>query len=509
MKPYTENKLLKHLHHIFSKFPEKTAFIFKEQEYTFGHLFSRSKEIYSYLVSQGVKKGEPILVNTCPHFETYAAMLAGYLGGFVLVPLSFTNSSERDRLILSNIPAKLVLTAEKTYDGIVNIDLHSISTSKLYSFPSLEDIDFFDPVLVLHTSGSTGLPKGACLSYANLWAYLMHFSNNFGSSFTHDHLFLQMFDLGFDFSLQHYLLGWITATPVLVVENYNLKFVEILRLLKKYPVTMSGFPPSFLRFCRPFVNREAFSSVKYAVFSSEALLIDDLQVAKKLFPAARMDNQYGPTECTVTVTSYNHLEKINQPAEYQNIISIGRPYQNNVIYIVDENLKPLANGEKGEIVIAGPQVATYGYLNSSASENKFVKMKTEGGGVVDAYRTGDSGYFNEERLLMYTGRIDFQIKMNGYRIEPAELEGMFRKHYPGINVVVVKHTRSNLGDCLAFVIENVEPQYINSIKENLLNIVPRHFQPIEVYAISQFPLNANGKTDRSEIQRLLNLKSNE
>lgn len=496
-----ENKLQEALHRSFHRYASHTVMLVEDTSVSYHHLHCRAFSIAEHLKRNGVCPGSVIGVHTQPSVDTYAAMLSCLMYGYVCVPISFLNSTMRNQYIIERSGVQIVLSSAWVADGVRN--LHYDEVNDVLCDEEIEPLpcqDFHQTALILFTSGSTGTPKGVQLTYHNLWSYYKHFTEN--CSFSHKDVIMQMFDLSFDFSLQHYLTAWLYGATLVPLMYHQIKYLEVIRLLKKYKITHSGLPPSFVRFCKKYEQELLFPHMRYVVMSSEPLLLEDIAILKKIFPNARIDNQYGPTECTVTVTSYNHLEREDPIIHRHNVISVGKPYAGNRIFILDENNAILREGEKGEIAIVSDQCSEKGYVqDESLTAEKFITLSYEGA-CYRAYKTGDLGILCSDGHILYCGRADFQMKIQGYRIEPAELEYYFQHLYPRHRVVALQNQTQAPEDF--YYVISFEPDFdVQRAEERLKELLPRQFQSFKIIMVDDIPLNNNGKVDRKALQEMI------
>jgi D-alanine--poly(phosphoribitol) ligase subunit 1 len=234
------------------------------------------------------------------------------------------------------------------------------------------------------------------------------------------------------------------------------------------------------------------------IFIGEVLTKNTAKTLMERFPNSKVINAYGPTEATVAISVIDINEEMIE--DYKEL-PIGYPMSNCELRIEDEEGNKLNDGEKGELVIIGDSVSI-GYLNNPEMTNK-VFFNTEDN--KQGYKTGDLGYC-ENGILYYSGRKDFQIKLNGFRIEIEDIENNFRKieNINNVAVLPVFNQENKISYLTAFVVLNVENELSNLknatlIKTELKKFIPEYMIPRNIKILKQFPLNTNGKIDRKKL----------
>jgi acyl-CoA synthetase (AMP-forming)/AMP-acid ligase II len=211
------------------------------------------------------------------------------------------------------------------------------------------------------------------------------------------------------------------------------------------------------------------------------------------FPDCTVINGYGPTENTTFTCCHAMRAGVSVPDS----IPIGRPISNTRVYILDEQMCPLQPGEAGELYAAGDGVAR-GYLNNpEATAEKFIPDPFHGAAGGRMYRTGDLARWCEDGTVEFLGRIDNQVKINGYRIEPAEIEAAMRSHRDVKDVCVVAHADGNGPKRLvAYYVSSTEACLsVGELRESLASKLPQFMVPALFVALDSLPLSPNGKVD--------------
>jgi D-alanine--poly(phosphoribitol) ligase subunit 1 len=275
--------------------------------------------------------------------------------------------------------------------------------------------------------------------------------------------------------------------------------------------------PSFAEFClkgRDF-SAASIGTPQSFIFCGEVLLRETASQLLERFPGAEVVNTFGPTEATVAVTDVR-IGPEHLAADLP--LPVGRPKADTEILVIAPGFEAGANapvclppGEAGEIVIAGPTVSRGYYGRDDLTANSFFDYTMPGGGKARAYRTGDSGFLDDTGMLHYKGRLDFQVKIHGYRVELGDIEKHLRSLQGVANAVVLPSYRDGKVSHLVACI--LDPEHDGSfkrglaLKEQLGARLPAYMVPRLFRFFEEFPLNANGKIDRKALGAMAGLDS--
>jgi acyl-coenzyme A synthetase/AMP-(fatty) acid ligase len=244
----------------------------------------------------------------------------------------------------------------------------------------------------------------------------------------------------------------------------------------------------------------AFPDLRWSFFCGEPLPTDIAQAWSAAAPNSSVENLYGPTEATIAATVYR-WEPERSPAESRNgIVPIGIPFPGMTAIIADESLREQETGE-GELLLSGPQISL-GYWEDQ--EKTDVSFVIPPGKHTVFYRTGDRvRRESREGPLTFLGRLDHQIKVQGYRVELGEVEACIRKE-AGVSTAVAVGwplTSSGAAGIEAFITEPATETY--SLQHKLKAVLPKYALPRKIHRIEQWPLNSNGKIDRKRLLEYL------
>lgn len=383
-------------------------------------------------------------------------------------------------------------SSERTrYDGNV---LHTSSLPETGDQPRYlcEHASDDDLAYILFTSGSTGKPKGVQISRGNVGAF-MHAFWQTGIKIDGDDRCLQCFDLTFDVSVQSFLVPLTKGACCYTIPHGQIKYIYASGLIEDHRLTFGAMAPSMIRFLRPYFDEIDMSSLKTCIFTAEASPLDLVEEWMKVAPDAEIYDFYGPTEATIYCTYYK-LSKTGANKTLNGVVSIGKPMADVDAIIVgpDDNIVP--QGEKGELCVAGPQV-TSGYLNNPQKNAEAFVFKDINGRRLRFYRTGDLCFRDENGDIMYSGRLDHQAKIQGYRVEMGEIEFHAREFLGGTNVVCIAYENAGGLTEIAMFIESEESD-TSALLDYLKSKMPHYMIPGRIYFEPTFPLNGNAKTDK-------------
>ena len=471
--------------------PEATAHISDDRTLTYGELRSRSDSLACYLTQRFGDDRRPIAVLGHREPEMLIAFLGAVKSGRPYVPLDTALPQQRIDKILATSRAALVLTPR---------DVVQYSASHVRGTARGAQSD--EPFYILFTSGSTGEPKGviitlACLEHFITWMLAEQRFAELGE------VFLNQAPFSFDLSVMDLYCSLATGGTLFSISRdliANPK--ELYRALARSGVTTWVSTPSFAQMC---LVEEKFSEamlprVRRFLFCGETLTPPTAAQLLKRFPRAEVWNSYGPTEATVATTSI----RIDAPVlEQYSPLPVGRPMPGSEILIVDGNREVLPPNQRGEIIIAGPNVSP-GYLaRPDLTADAFFQYHDQ-----RAYRTGDFGRFRYD-LLFFEGRMDEQIKLSGYRIELGDVKANLRALATVRDAVVIPVLKDGAAQSLAaFVLlaARDDASHFNlshGLRKQLSERLPPYMLPRKFVFLDAFPMTPNGKVDRASLAKSL------
>lgn len=478
---------------------ERNAFCFNGVFYTYKDLAGAISRIRKAIQSSTHEKTEKIVgLIANDDLETYASIFALWLEGKAYVPISPEAPKERN---LSVIQQALLVTIIDSSDQPVYPEFKYILSKKL---PATE-IDLTpkptedqELVYILFTSGTTGLPKGVPIDRGNLQGFVEAFEDmNYDMS--EKDKCLQMFELTFDLSVVSYLYPVLYGACIYTIPKGKIKFNYIFELMDEEKLTFALMVPSILQYLRPYFDEMNFPDMKYSLFCGEALTLAITDEWSKCVPNAKVINYYGPTEDTIYCTYYVYNRE-GENKTHNGVLSIGRAMPGTITLAIDENNNILPPASTGQLCLGGIQL-TPGYWNNEEKNKEAFFYAEYQGKHTRLYKTGDLCRFDEEGDILYLGRADQQVKIQGFRIELAEIEFHVKSFLGKTNAVAVPILDAVGNTEIGLVIES-KPIGTDPLLDHIKLKLPAYMIPKRIQFADEFPLNTNGKTDRNKLKQL-------
>lgn len=492
------NNVLNEILSMINKMPFRNAFCIKEEFYTY-HQFGQCVSKINYYLKKkcnNIKVG--LVIND--DIETYASIIALWMEGKCYIPLPPKWPLERCLDICEQVGLDLILDSseQSRYESI-----QVLNTSRLvYTEDCLEakeGVSDEELAYILFTSGSTGKPKGVMIMRRNVAAFMDSFWKT-GINITALDRCLQCFDLSFDVSVQGYLVSLTRGACCYTVPPDQIKYVYVGSLIEDHKITFGAMAPSMLRYLKPYFKEIDATSLRVCILTAEACPLDLMEEWFDCATCSEIYDFYGPTECTIYCTYYKLIkEGVNKTLN--GVVSIGKPLANCVALILDERGDELPAGEKGELCISGDQVTKGYWMNEEKNTSSFF-IKRINGEMMRFYHTGDLCYMDCDGDIMYSGRLDHQAKIQGFRVEMGEIECHAREFLGGVNVVCLAFdNKDGLTEIAMFVEKNeFNPDEMIAYMRTKM---PSYMIPTKLFYVPEFPLNANDKIDKIKLKLLI------
>ncbi|MEF2876936.1 MAG: amino acid adenylation domain-containing protein [Blautia sp.] len=496
--------VLEYLEETVQRFPDKVAFANESMGMTFREVYQGARSIGSGLLEKGYGR-EPVVIYMQKHPHMITAFWGVVYSGCFYVPMDEEMPKFRAELIFQNLKPRAVICDETTagqmkdfpdFDGEVllyeEISQHPVREEALAQVRR-KAIDT-DPVYIVFTSGSTGVPKGVAACHRSVIDYVESLTEVL--QVTEDSVFANQTPLYFDACLKE-LFSTLKygATTYLVPKSLFMFPIKLVEFLNEYKINTVCWVVSALTMIS---SMKTFDKVKpeylhTVAFGSEVFPIKQFNLWRQALPKARFINLYGPTEAT-GMSCYYEVDREFQEGD---AIPIGRPFKNTEILLLDENNQVPPQGEPGEMCIRGTAV-TLGYYNNFEKTNEvFVQNPLNSSYHELIYRTGDIGKLNQYGELVFISRKDYQIKHMGHRIELGEIE-VHVNMIEGIHSACCIYDKEKEKIVLFYVGETEKKALVTELKKKL----PRYMIPNQVYEIPRMPLTANGKIDRVKLKEI-------
>ena len=495
--------VLDYLEETVKEVPEKIAFSGEHSALTFQELYDNSKRIGSNLILNGYVK-EPILVFMEKSPEEICTFFGVIRSGCFYVPIDEEMPSTRIDLIIENCKPRAVIfddaTAEKVntlnFDGKAYHynDLLQGKTDEVALQGIYETTIDTDPIYIVFTSGSTGVPKGVVACHRSVIDYVEHLSEVLG--FNRDTVFGNQSPLYFDACLKElYPTIMFGATTHLIPRELFVQPKNLVEYLNEKKVNTICWVVSALTMISAF---KTFDIVKpeylhTIAFGSEVFQKKQYRIWREALPKASFTNLYGPTEATGMSCYF----KCDRELSEEEPIPIGRPFKNTQVLLLDEKGQRVPEGQPGEICLRGTCVTLGYYNNPEKTSEAFVQNPLNPFYPELIYRTGDMGYYNEYKELVFASRKDYQIKHMGHRIELGEIEANVAK-IEGVKICACTYQREKDKIVLHYVGDMEEKDLKTTLKDKL----PRYMLPAKVNHMEEMCFTPNGKIDRKKLETL-------
>ena len=493
-----DENVLKTILYLTTKYTANNAFYINGQYYTYHQFAQRISAIREQICD--LQSSEQIFALAIhDDLDTYASVFALWMEGKAYVPLHPNQPLERNLNIIDQVGLSNVLDSAdiSVFEGqslnVMHTSQYEYTTDYLDDFGETNDDAL---AYILFTSGSTGVPKGVQITRGNVSAFMDSFWKT-GINITEEDRCLQVFDLTFDVSVQSYLVALTRGACVYTVPYGQVKYLYAASLIQEQKITFGAMAPSMLTYLRPYFEEFDATSMRTTILTAEACPIDLMEDWYKCAKNTEIYDFYGPTEATI-YCSYYKLTRGGNNLSLNGIISIGKPLANVQAIIIREDGSLVEGNEKGELCVAGDQV-TPGYWNNT-EKNEISFFVHDGQRY---YHTGDLCYWEETGDIMYSGRIDQQAKIQGFRVELGEIEHHAREFYnKEYRVVAIAFDNAQKLTEIALFIESAE-QDTQVLLAHLRSKMPHYMIPSRIIYEANFPLNKSEKIDRNTLKSKL------
>ena len=471
-----------------ARLASKTAYIIGEQRISYAQMDSMAESIAAGIVKtikpEAMSGDKPIRIGiSLPRSEHFVpCILAAVKLGCGYVPIDVATPDLRKQFISDDAQLDYLITTENLPQ--------LLQTEPIGQLPDYGKA--ISEAYMIYTSGTTGNPKGVSLPYKALYSYMQTITRPDNFNISEKSVILQFASLNFDISvLEIFSMLYYGATLVITQDEDRYDTTRLHDLMIRTHITYCFLPPSLLAIFPNF----NFPDMDTLSAGGEAVPHSLTQKIAGKYPY-RFVNGYGPTESTCITTTH----EIQDEDDWQNI---GKPVPGVVCYVADEKGQLVKPGEKGELLISGMQL-TNGYwnrpeLNEKAFFENPWEKEHDGIDVSRVYHSGDLVTLNEDGSFNYLGRMDSQIKLNGFRIEIGEITTRIEMH----NRVARAFTRveeiNNNHVLVTYVCTKDKRDYLTDIKEYVAKYLPEYMVPTFWNHVEEFTLNLNGKIDKNQL----------
>ncbi|MFI8946972.1 amino acid adenylation domain-containing protein [Streptomyces sp. NPDC053750] len=475
--------------------PDRTALITDDARLTYAELDARANRVAQGLIRQGVTAGTPVALLMDRSFDMVTAILGVLKARCPYVPLNTGFPADRLRLIADDSGARLLLTTAARMpdaqrlasDRLRVMDLQACAdaagTTGAPGLPASPD----DPIYIMYTSGTTGVPKGALVRQRGVLRVAHEAS--FADAGPDD-TFLLMSDYSFDGSVYDMYAALVNGASLVITDRETVLDVDRLgATIQRHGVTRFFITMSMFNTLVDLAPR-TLTGVRRIICGGEAASPAHIRRAFDLLGPGRVANGYGPTETTVFAAVH-----VFDDLDDDDAVPIGRAVTDTTLRVLDDRMRPVPIGTVGELYIGGAGLAD-GYLNrDELTARRFVTSPAFPGERL--YRTGDLAAFKSNGLLYYHGRVDQQVKLRGHRIEPEEIAAAATAEpYVRWAHAAVRQTGTGGGSlCLWVRYTDDAEDGAARLRAALRRRLPDYMVPASVVETDTVPLTRNGKID--------------
>ncbi|WP_170944577.1 non-ribosomal peptide synthetase [Rhodococcus sp. 14-2483-1-1] len=468
--------------------PHRVAVVHRGRTIDFAQLDRDADALAGALLDAGVGPDDVVGVHVPRSYELVLSLVAVHRAGAAYLPLDSGLPEERLRYIAEDADPRVVLSTEFSlpFTDVAVLDPSNVSTTG--TRPGRAPLRPDNTAYVIYTSGSTGKPKGTAVSHRAAVNRLQWMRDRYDVGI--DDRILQKTPAGFDVSVWEFFLPLITGATLVVADPDGHTDPDYLhRLIDDAGVTIAHFVPSMLTeyLAGTPLDNASNPTLRLLVCSGEALPRTTARRALDTLPHIRLDNLYGPTEAAVDVTAHR-VHRDDEGAS----VPIGTPVRSTGTYVLDHALRPVPPGAPGDLYLGGVQLAR-GYTGAPAlTAGRFVADPHSGDGC-RLYRTGDRALWSATGELVYLGRDDDQVKLNGMRVELGEIVDAL------VTVRGIDHAAVLVrdGSLIAYVVASEGTDLSDAdVVRSLATALPRHMIPATYVRLDSLPTTSNGKLDR-------------
>ena len=494
--------ILEYLESTVQAHPEKIAFSDGFDSISFKDLHKLSKIGGSYLCNHGVERA-PVMIIMDKHPNEIVAFLSVIYAGGYYVPIDSEMPIRRIETIAQTLSCQLIICDSKNLKLAQTIGVKNIITfEELVAGDVREEalgdvrrnqIDT-DPIYIVFTSGSTGIPKGVVACHRSVIDYTEALSE--ALKFDSNNVFGNQTPLYFDAPLKEIMPTLkFGATTYFIPKKLFMFPIKLVEYLNEHKINTICWVVSALTMISAFgvFDKMKPGYLTTVAFGSEVFPLKQFNIWIQSLPQAEFYNLYGPTEAT-GMSCYWHCDRQIEDGE---AIPIGKPFKNTRILLINDKGHPAVCDEPGEIYICGTCVTLGYYQNKDKTSEAFVQNPLHSNYPDIVYKTGDLAKYNKSGELVFISRKDFQIKHMGHRIELGEIESA-ADSFDGVARACCIYNNEK---------KKIHMFYMGSIGEKdlstqLKDYLPRYMIPATLTKLDSLPLTANGKLNRQELNKI-------
>jgi len=483
--------------------PDAVALVQGNVQLTYEQLNVRANRLAGRLHRAGVKPETMVACYFERSIEMIVAFLAVLKAGGAYVPLDPAYPPARLDLILEDTGVPLILTRKSLASSVSPRDTTQIVL--VDDEPEKPHVSEDEQNLrqtagptslayVMYTSGSTGRPKGVMVEHRGILRLVR------GANYCHfgpDEIFLQFAPMSFDASTFEIWGALLNGSRLVLMPPESSSLEDLVRAVRRHCVTTLWLTAGLFHLMVE-EHPEGLRTLRQLLAGGDVLSSRHVRLFLKHAGNTSLINGYGPTENTTFTCC--HTMRCGDPLPES--IPIGKPISNTRVYLLDEQMNPVSPGEIGELYAAGDGVAR-GYLNDpDATAENFLTDPFTDEPRQRMYRTGDLARWRTDGTIEFLGRVDNQVKILGYRIEPAEIETVLQRHSQIKQACVVARTENGGKRLAAYFVPSDSGPAPEELRDFVASQLPQHMVPAFFVPLLAFPLSEHGKVDRAALAKL-------
>jgi len=520
------------LHHLLEQsahiYPDNVAIVFKDKSVTYSELERQSSELALKLLRLGVKKGDRVGITLAKSIESIVSLFGILKTGAIYVPIDPAAPVSRVAYIIKHCGIECLIASSRNLDMLLSGSTDTATINKAIitgkegeqpnhkhllaeclsfagetcgDLAEFQTVDLPDcsPAYILHTSGSTGNPKGVAISHLNALTFI-NMAADFFEIHTNDR-FCNHAPLHFDLSVFDIFVAIkCGATVVLLPELLSTFPVKLAEYVSKEKITIWNSVSSVLTMLadKGMMELHSFDSLRVVHFSGDIMPVKYLRVLSRYLSNASFYNIYGQTEANSSL--YYPVQQIPDSESWR--IPIGRPFPNFEVFALNDAQAIIGReGEEGELYISSSTVALGYWNNEGMTDEKFVPDPRQDCFDNIVYRTGDRVRIDENGDYLFAGRKDHMVKSRGYRIELEEIEIVLSGHPEIMAAVVVPIPDELVGNRIAAVIVPIHGHTLATaeVVRYCAPLLPKYMIPEIMEFRESFPTTSSGKVDRKRL----------
>lgn len=498
------NNVLEWLESSVESYPDKIAYEDTEHSISFSQVKNSAQAVGSFLAKE-ISPCSPVAVFSSRTIFTPVMYLGIVYAGCYYAPVDSSAPDFRIRNILNLLNPQIILVDRENFQHVSELN----SKAKIIVFEDIlntkidhnllnsirKTAKFTDPLYIIFTSGSSGIPKGVITSQESLMCYIDAY--NSVMDITSDDVLGNQSPLDYIAAIRDIYLPLKCGASMFIIPKQHFALpVKLFDVLNEKKITAIGWSVSALTMptAMGIFKKSKPEYLKKICFSGSVMPCSCLKIWQQNLPEAKFVNQYGPTETTASCTYYI----VENPVEDDDVLPIGVPYNNYSIILLNEDDTATPNGEIGEICVSGPALALGYYNNPELTLKSFIQNPLNNSYRELIYKTGDLGKYNDQGMLEFHGRKDRQIKHLGHRVELDEIDQAIKQIENIVECITLYDTEKE--NIILFYTGETTAKEI-SIKAR--NVLPQFMIPRKIINLEEMPHLANGKIDMQTIKTFI------